>query len=123
MKIYVAGPMRGYEDDNRAAFKEARDRWKAQGHTVFCPHSMTEALGLTDKESRTMAMRLDFTCLEHADGVAVLSNWEKSVGATLEVAYAHFLGLPIYDAETGKMIDPVRCPWYELASIRNRPKV
>ena len=37
MKIYIAGPMTGYKDLNRPAFREVQETLEAMGHEVFNP--------------------------------------------------------------------------------------
>lgn len=120
MKVYLAGPMRGKLNDNREAFAEARERWRKAGHTVFCPHAITDSFGQCDVNLR-QCIQIDFVCIEHAEAIVLLQGWEGSVGATVELAYAHFLGLLVYNAETMKELNPVRCPWYEVLGSRNWP--
>ena len=116
MKVYIAGPMRGIANDNREAFAAATARWRASGHIVFSPAELScgdEKLGKRDHELMH-AIQLDLVCIAHADAIAMLPGWEGSCGATLELAYAQFLGLRVYDAVTAITFEPVRCPWYEL---------
>lgn len=118
MKIYLAGPMRGRPDDNRVAFAEARERLRSLGHKVLCPHEIERATYPGISGNIRHSIKSDLLCIEHADAVALLPGWEGSCGATLELAYAQFLALPVYDAMTMKVIDPIRCPWYELREIK-----
>lgn len=121
MKIYLAGPMRGYPDDNREAFAKARERLRGRGHVVFCPHAIERATYVDGNGSLLHSIKSDLLCIEHAEAIALLPGWEGSCGATLELAYAQFLGMPVYDAMTMKEMNPVRCPWYELKGSRNWP--
>lgn len=117
MKVYLAGPMKGYEDNNHPAFHEAEARWREAGHVVFSPAALDKAIqhaAIGPAELR-QCIKLDLVCIEHADAIALLPGWEKSSGATLELAYTQFLGLPVYDALTMGPIRPVSKPWAWVA--------
>lgn len=123
MKVYVAGPMRGYKDWNREAFLSAKKRWEAAGHQVFCPMTVgCDGLGYkteqeVDPHSIPGASHLrhvmlsDFAAICAADAVAVLPGWEHSAGATVEVALAQFLGTALYNAVTMNETGAPAKPW------------
>lgn len=111
MKIYVAGPMRGYPLFNFPAFNAAAVKLRAEGHAVFNPaerdnerHGTDISKGnLTGCETKAAAEHgfnlrealaddLDFIC-RHADAIALLPGWENSKGANAERATAIALGL------------------------------
>lgn len=120
-KVYLAGPMSGYPDWNLEKFHEIEKKWRTAGWVVYSPAALHVAVGHViygDAEVR-QAIRLDLVCIEHAWCVALLPGWQHSIGATLELAYAQFLGLPVYDAESMERIYPSEKPWGELASIYN----
>ncbi|MCV4939668.1 DUF4406 domain-containing protein, partial [Escherichia coli] len=48
MKIYIAGPMTGYENFNRDAFNKEADRLSRHGHSVLNPATLPN--GLTQRE-------------------------------------------------------------------------
>ena len=97
MKIYLSGPVTGMPGLNRAAFDRAAERLRALGHEVvnpldtdhLCPHG-----------DWAEYMRKDLPLLVACDAVAVLPGWRRSKGASLEVAVARALGMPILDADT-----------------------
>lgn len=114
MKVYLAGPMRGYPEFNFPAFFAAEDRLWRFDHDVQNParedtDSGFEWRGLegTTEELETAGFDLadalggdlEWIC-KHADCVAVLEGWEGSKGATAEVATALALGKPVYRAPT-----------------------
>lgn len=105
--IYIAGPMSGIVDYNRAAFNEAAEAFRDGGWDVFNPATNDvelfgsyEACDEAIKEDRQGALRimlgsdLDFITRE-ADAIAMLPGWEKSFGARAEHATAVALGLEI----------------------------
>lgn len=112
MKIYVAGPMRGYPGFNFPAFHTASKKLRAEGHTVFSPAEKDEEVHgpefskqfktgcLEAAEAQGFSLRralgddLEWICKE-GDGIYMLKGWEKSAGANAEWATAKALGLEI----------------------------
>lgn len=119
--LYVAGPMTGYPDFNYPAFAAASERLRAAGFVVISPHELDVDFGdlpdfsLDDPASFTPAhyahaIRRDLhAILDEADGIATLTGWHESKGATLEVAVAKAIGISVrhvtrwlYDARTAQ---------------------
>ena len=99
MKIYIAGPMRGYEDLNRPAFLKAQETLEAMGHEVFNP-------GNNPRETLRLCMEIDLAWIcRHADGMVMLLDWGMSSGVAAELATAKALDIPI---------------WYQVARDRSR---
>jgi hypothetical protein len=107
--IYIAGPMRGIPQFNFPAFDAAAARFLAAGYAVINPADLDRAADperavTTDEQatanSHVYARRDLLAILDHADAIALLPGWAKSVGATAEYHVAKWLGLDIYDAET-----------------------
>lgn len=113
MKLYLAGPMRGYPEFNFPAFHTAAAQLRALGHFVFSPaesdnerHGKDISKGnqtgdetIAAKEHgfnlrEALAIDLEFIC-KHAEGIALLPGWEKSKGANAEYATAQALGLSV----------------------------
>jgi hypothetical protein len=123
MKIYLAGPMRGYPNFNFPAFDMAAKKLREQGHEVFSPADHDRktigaeveinptgdenVAAATHGFSIRKAMGADLAWIaHHSDAVALLPGWEKSTGATAERATAIAIGLTIiilgkeyYDAD------------------------
>lgn len=101
MKVYLAGPMSGYDDYNFPAFFSAAKQLREEGHTVFCPAEEDLKEWKTLEEVRKHAnyrdcLRKDLNyLLDHAEMVAVLPKWETSRGVKIELALADVLQLPI----------------------------
>ena len=90
-RIYVAGPMTGYEDHNFPAFNDAADALRTAGHEVINPADH----GLVPGAEWADYLRADIALLSTCESVYLLRGWEKSKGAQLEVAIATSLGMPI----------------------------
>lgn len=110
MKLYLAGPMRGYPDFNFAAFDKAALELRAAGYNVFNPAERDRSAygpgfnkspkgDLQDLASSGFSLRdaldadLAWIC-QHAEGVALLPGWGDSLGAQAEVRVAMALGIP-----------------------------
>ena len=104
-KVYIAGPMSGYEDSNRAAFENAEQcflDWDWAKENIFNPIDHEASLmvqkGLVKdtQEAYRMCLKIDLEWLcEHATHIYMLKGWEKSLGARAEHATAVALGLEI----------------------------
>ena len=88
-KIYIAGPMTGYKDFNRPAFKAFALKLSLDGNVVLNPAVLPD--GLEQREY------MDICCamIRCADAVFMLRGWEKSAGARAENALAEKLEMEI----------------------------
>ena len=103
MKVYVAGPMRGYADLNFPEFYRVANLLREVGHDVFNPAAGTGGEITQDRLRKWMAQDLQWICL-HAEAIALLDGWPESKGACAERAAALALGLkvaPYWDLLTG----------------------
>ena len=106
MKIYLAGPMRGYDRNNFPAFDAAavelrrfgdevfnpaeRDRDKYGDEIEFMNADQAKAIGFSIND----ALKADLVWIcDNADCIALLPNWEHSPGAKTEWALALALNL------------------------------
>lgn len=110
--VYIAGPMRGFPQFNFPAFDDARDRFRANGWNVVSPADIDRAHdpateSMSDAQVSTVAMQRMYAARDIAaifyvvDAVAALPGWEKSVGASAEVALARWIKKPVLNALTG----------------------
>lgn len=93
MKLYVAGPMRGYPEHNYPAFFEAAGKIRTAGHVVYNP-AEHDAGALR----ANLASDLAWIGLV-ADGIVLLPGWESSLGANAEVALARAIGIPVWELD------------------------
>ena len=99
-KIYIAGPMTGYEDFNFPAFAKAKIELEKKGYIVISPHEISIELSerlhvALNSLPKTMYMRYDLIQLLGCDCIYMLKNWEKSEGANAEFVVAQAIGLEI----------------------------
>lgn len=100
--IYIAGPMRGYPNYNFPAFHNA-EKVLELDYNVLSPARADELDGFDASKTHEFTqadmmvfIRRDFEMIARADAIAVLPGWEKSTGATAEVALAKWKGIPVY---------------------------
>ena len=90
MRLYVAGPVTGFDDRNLAEFQRAAALLRrACGCETVIPHDLVPP----DAEWGE-AMRATLTAMLSCDGVALLPGWMKSRGARLERDVAVAVGIP-----------------------------
>lgn len=117
MKIYLAGPMRGYPEFNFPAFRRAAAMLRHYDHEVFSPaeaddeefgkdvsqgnlagdeEQAAKEVGLTGLALKRNVFGRDTTYIcQQAEAIAMLPGWEHSLGAQAEWALARALGLDI----------------------------
>ena len=94
IRIYIAGPMRNYKDENSPAFFDAEKHLTQKNiYEVLNPAQMDKEAGyvLSLKE----AMQRDLEAVFTADSMYMLRGWERSDGAKVEHALALYLVLYI----------------------------
>lgn len=93
-KVYITGPMSGYEEFNFPAFNRVE---KLLRGTYGYKHVVNPAkLHPTTDLPRAEFLKQDLRELIACDAVFLLKGWEKSRGATLEAFVAYVLGLRLY---------------------------
>ena len=106
--LYVAGPMTGLPEFNYPAFNAAEQRLRAAGYAVLNPVE-TEQHNFTGKpQAWDWYMRHALRMVLDADGIALLPDWEKSRGASLEVNVATALEIPCHMVEDWISTAPYR---------------
>lgn len=109
-RFYVAGPMRHRPYYNAGGFESAvRNLRRAHPfHAFISPSEMDADRGLVLEDAPTGTepiegldlaeiMLDDLKAITTCDGVIVLPGWEFSSGVAVEVAFAKFLSIPVYD--------------------------
>jgi len=103
IRLYLSGPMSGYEEFNYPAFNAAAARLREAGYKVDNPAEIgNPSMDYTD------LIRGDIRVILECEGMAVLEGWWSSRGANVEASVAGILGLPIRSVEewlARKLID------------------
>ena len=109
--VYIAGPMRGYEEGNFPAFDRQAKVLEQQGWTVINPAELDRTEGeppkghmnfnpatdYNDREFMRDALKRDLIVIcEDCTAIYMMSGWEQSRGAKAEWHTAKALGLDIY---------------------------
>ena len=109
--IYIAGPMRGYEDGNFPAFDRQATILEEQGWRVINPAEMDRTEGeppnghlefdpatdYNDREFMREALKRDLVVIcEECTAIYMMWGWEESRGAKAEWHTAKAVGLDIY---------------------------
>lgn len=100
IRIYIAGPMRGYDDDNFPAFYEAEKQLELKKvYEILNPARMDDEEHSYDHDVYNIdykaAMKRDIDAIFNSHAIYMLRGWEKSDGARAEHALAVYLGLSI----------------------------
>jgi nucleoside 2-deoxyribosyltransferase len=102
--VYIAGPVTGYENENREAFFSTERKLVAEGCRVINPARISDKV----REKKPLAtwpdfMREDLKYLLKCDSVYMLIGWKKSRGARIEHFLAKILEMKIvYQESEGK---------------------
>lgn len=100
LKVYLSGPMKGFENSNYPAFEKATDNLRHQGYYVYSPHEFMPAgqpsIAMLRK---AFAAYSKFIC-EEADRIVLLPGWENSRGAKAERALGECCGLEIVEYQS-----------------------
>jgi len=108
-RIYIAGPMRGYEEFNEDAFIRADDFLVKLGFEVVNPFEIGEGFGLPweIQESPEILKRLmdfELAAVRSCDAIFLLHGWEKSQGAREELRVALDCKLEIHTEDSGDLL-------------------
>lgn len=95
-KVYIAGPMSGLPDDNRALFNCVANQFKTGGFVVLNPATLPA--GLEQHEYMDICLAMIRSC----DSVFMLPGWEDSLGAQAEYHLAKKLGKYVFSTPRHK---------------------
>lgn len=91
-RLYVAGPMSGYPENNYPEFHHAADQLRDGGYLVANPAERETEFA--KPAPYVDLLRDDLIQMFKCQGVAVLDNWWESTGARNEVMVAGLLRMP-----------------------------
>lgn len=115
--LYLAGPMRGYDQFNFPAFQDAAVRLRRAGWIILSPAERDIAEGFDptlnslDGFDVEAAMAADFGMILKADGIVLLPGWEKSKGARAERFVAEQVGKRVFQLDRPRRGMQNADPW------------
>lgn len=98
IKIYISGPITGYENGNKPAFENAKTVLSRWGYDVVSPfdHDDQEVTETYD-DTYWRVLSKDIVLMSKVEGIVYLPGWEKSKGARVEAFVALSRGLPMWE--------------------------
>jgi hypothetical protein len=101
-RIYLSGPMKGYEQSNYPLFNRVAAELRDGGHFVYNPAEFPhDGPQDTFPLRKAFAAYAKFIC-EEADTIVLLPGWEKSLGVSAELALAKNCGLAVEEYPSGE---------------------
>lgn len=82
MKIYLSGPMKGYEEKNYPLFNKVAKELRDAGHEVYNPAEYTYVGDVFP--IREAFSEYSWYICNQADAIVLLPGWNQSQGATAE---------------------------------------
>jgi len=89
-KLYLAGPMSGYEENNYPQFNQVAETLRGAGYQVVNPAEFGQS-----KSHYVDLLRQDLVAMLGCDAVAIHGDWWLSSGARNEVHVAGLLRMPV----------------------------
>ena len=88
-KVYIAGPMTGFENFNKTAFFDMARVIVGRGHVALNPAILPD--GLEQREYMDICIAM----VRCANTICLLDGWEASAGARAERAVAEKIGVEL----------------------------
>ncbi len=86
LRVYISGPISGYEDLNRPAFERAKKNLIDYG---FEPVSPLDQVKPGDPEKKYLEYMVDaLHLLDSCDAICMIGDWPESYGALMEYLFA-----------------------------------
>lgn len=105
MRYYLSGPMTGRPEHNFPEFSRIAEHLRARHMDVLSPHELD-----TDLAPGTMTwewyLKRDIKAMMDCDAIILMSNWEESRGARVELTVADKVKMFVYDLDDNLNIQP-----------------
>lgn len=90
VKVFISGPMRGYENGNKEMFDRCEEALIRRGFSVFNP----SWLQYDDTWERADLLEIDICALNKCQCICHLPGWQNASGCKIEHTYAVEVGKP-----------------------------
>ena len=100
MRVYIAAPMTGHPDNNRASFAYAWNELIEAGFDATSPHFLESSIEIETRAKMGTAsvyrhvLPVDVFAISSVDAVLALPGWEDSRGAKFEKHFAELIEIP-----------------------------
>lgn len=108
--IYLTGPMTGYKDDNRPAFREAAKKLRNAGAEVISPDELDTIDPIKGEKTWESYLARDIRHLSDATMGVALPGWKHSRGSLFEIFILKTLGKQVIELRTGRAISNADIP-------------
>jgi hypothetical protein len=102
--VYITGPMTGYADHNRPAFRKVATKLRKLGAVVISPDELDETDPIKGEETWEAYLARDIRHLSDATMGVALPGWKHSRGSLFEIFILKTLGKQVIELRTGKPI-------------------
>lgn len=108
MKIYIAGKVSGLERQSvLQKFEKASEELKKEGHHPFVPCVLPDY----DDVPHQDYLHICYAMIDICDAVYMLSDWQQSTGARMELQYAaDWKKLPGFKHNRTRLSDYIQTP-------------
>lgn len=97
-KVYISGPMTGYENHNSEEFYKVELALRNRGFSsIENPIHLQELYG--DGETYNFYFKKALQMMLSSDAIYVFGDYQKSYGVKNEINLAHVVGIPIFYEE------------------------
>jgi len=96
VKVYLSGPMTGYDEFNYPAFHAFAEALRNRGHEVISPAEQDAASGIEPGMAEWHEfVRWDLKVMLDCEAIVLMDGWHKSRGARLEHHVADALEMQV----------------------------
>lgn len=107
-RVYLSGPMTGYDELNKPAFHSLAERLRDMGYFVINPADVPDGRTWNESVMADIREMLEF----RPDALVMLPGWERSRGASLEAFVARIFGIPLMREVPGTLVEiPASAGW------------
>ena len=109
MRVFISGPMRGYDFHNYPAFDLAQSQLESLGFEVVNPAEIGRHYGIDeythpDRDTIKTLLLADLEALAYCDAILLLPGHERSDGSHIEEVFGEYFGIPAFESITDLLV-------------------